>query len=751
MDPFEEWVRGAQSTCVQRYKDDLIKLGANFDSFKRDTADVIDDLVSEGIPRMAARDIYAAVSDAIAQRSAPLAVFWDIENVPIPSACTGRFAALRVKKALAEYGDLVVFRGYASIGLNNIPQEKRSELQLSGCHLVDCPHNGRKEVADKMIIVDAMEFAFERPDGAVLCFVTGDTDYAYLLSILQRRQRWRTIVISQGSLESMLHVNCSVRLRWETDILQLGTLQEQPRPDTLDASTLSVRMSRQITSDTLTPRSYATAATSGPGSQGALSLQLRANPSYPSTAEARIDVATLLRHAMRSCPEGARIGSGYLKSFVGTFLKQTYPSRFPNREVVKTFFAEAIDSGIITESGERDCKVLAFSADFGSPSTRPSTEILESTLPPVSVNDLPEDFRKAAVARPYVIFIRSSLCPRSNDLPGGTFTQVFEDWNFLMYASKPCALSAVDACPQLRFGSLVDWRKVQQRSTSVDRPVTKMPASVGVPPEASAVVHFEACSRCASSCPRAEMFVSRNGLICERCNEPAEEDSALAAEEALAKKRVCNLLDLLAENDEIYVTEDILCRTVCGKHPKECISLKQAKSWIRLAERDRLLVLYPRGNNLNVSLSRYYQEATSRFPAFDLDTSAEEAHVEDLIRRSGWWVKRTIVIESLQANFARMKNAFMRTRVLMNGYKRNRLFIGKGLHGQTVALTWEGARAALRFLVPPDQSPPQKQSDFDDGGVYVIKDSDSEEDVGCASLSVLPGTVGVGDAAFSGS
>ena len=53
------------------------------------------------------------------------------------------------------------FRAYASIGLNLIPQKKRSDLQLSGCHLVDCPHNGRKEVADKMIIVDAMQFAYE--------------------------------------------------------------------------------------------------------------------------------------------------------------------------------------------------------------------------------------------------------------------------------------------------------------------------------------------------------------------------------------------------------------------------------------------------------------------------------------------------------------------------------------------------------------------------------------------------------------
>lgn len=46
-------------------------------------------------------------------------------------------------------------------------------------------HNGRKEVADKMIIVDAMNFAMQNPAGATLCFVTGDVDYAYMLAVLQ--------------------------------------------------------------------------------------------------------------------------------------------------------------------------------------------------------------------------------------------------------------------------------------------------------------------------------------------------------------------------------------------------------------------------------------------------------------------------------------------------------------------------------------------------------------------------------------
>jgi len=82
--------------------------------------------------------------------------------MPIPTSARGTDVTARLKSILAPRGNLVQFCGYASIGLNFIPEQKRSELHISGCHLVDCPHNRRKEVADKIIIVDTTEFAFSR-------------------------------------------------------------------------------------------------------------------------------------------------------------------------------------------------------------------------------------------------------------------------------------------------------------------------------------------------------------------------------------------------------------------------------------------------------------------------------------------------------------------------------------------------------------------------------------------------------------
>lgn len=208
---FEEWVQNdSQKPCVKQWADQLIQLGTSWDSFRqgRNEDAIVQDLTTAGgIPLLAARDIVQLAQQEIQRAAAPMAIFWDLENMPIPNNTSGRDVTTRLKTILGPYGNLVQFRAYASIGLGHIPRQKRSDLQLSGCHLVDCPHNGRKEVADKMIIVDAMQFAYTNAQGATLCFITGDVDYAYLLAVLQKPQ-WRTIVISKGTISSMLHINC---------------------------------------------------------------------------------------------------------------------------------------------------------------------------------------------------------------------------------------------------------------------------------------------------------------------------------------------------------------------------------------------------------------------------------------------------------------------------------------------------------------------------------------------------------------
>ena len=323
---FDEWVRNdASQPCVKTHADALIKLGTSWDSFRRDDEEaIVQDFVdSGGIPILAARDIVRIAKLEIERSEAPMHVFWDIENVAIPTAVSASEVMTRLKTILAPYGRWEQCRGYASIGLNHIPQKKRSDLQLSGCHLVDCPHNGRKEVADKMIIVDAMKFAFENPNGATMCFITGDVDYSYMLAILQR-PAWRTIVISKGTIMSMLHVNCDMRMRWETDIIMAcPTAQEAEAvmpPSTATTSKLT------ITEDTKSTDTSTSGGQSGKNEPKSSTKDKVSNlgEGFETLSPLEVwrdDVATL-----RSI--FTKYGSSLPKKQVGSRLRKTNPGRF---------------------------------------------------------------------------------------------------------------------------------------------------------------------------------------------------------------------------------------------------------------------------------------------------------------------------------------------------------------------------------------------------------------------------------------
>jgi len=68
-----------------------------------------------------------------------------------------------------------------------------------------------------MIIVDAMEFAHQHPEGATLCFITEDVDYTYLLSALAKQPNWKTVIISpRRRAKTILQSTCGVHLCWES-------------------------------------------------------------------------------------------------------------------------------------------------------------------------------------------------------------------------------------------------------------------------------------------------------------------------------------------------------------------------------------------------------------------------------------------------------------------------------------------------------------------------------------------------------
>ncbi|KAK8458152.1 hypothetical protein SEVIR_3G305400v4 [Setaria viridis] len=125
----------------------------------------------------------------------PVAIFWDIENCPVPSDVRPEDVAGNVRMALRMHpvvkGAVTMLSAYGDF--NAFPRRLREGCQRTGVKLVDVP-NGRKDAADKAILVDMFLFALDNHPPSSIMLISGDVDFAPALHILG--QRGYTIVLA---------------------------------------------------------------------------------------------------------------------------------------------------------------------------------------------------------------------------------------------------------------------------------------------------------------------------------------------------------------------------------------------------------------------------------------------------------------------------------------------------------------------------------------------------------------------------
>ena len=70
------------------------------------------------------------------------------------SGSSGYKVVDNIRQAANQFGVITVLKAYLELGTTGPSKVKslRSELQSSGVSLIDCPHNGSKDVADKMLL-----------------------------------------------------------------------------------------------------------------------------------------------------------------------------------------------------------------------------------------------------------------------------------------------------------------------------------------------------------------------------------------------------------------------------------------------------------------------------------------------------------------------------------------------------------------------------------------------------------------------
>ncbi|KAG8217444.1 hypothetical protein J3R82DRAFT_5589 [Butyriboletus roseoflavus] len=174
-------------------------------------------------------------------------------NPPSNSCGLGFDIVNNIGRVARIFGSVTTFRAYLDVSVQSSKPAVtlRSDLQSSGVSMIDCPHNGRKDVVDKMILVDMLAFAVDHPAPATIVLITGDRDYAYAVSILKLRNYQVILVTPSSRTLPCLESQASLVIDWNAAALRTRTepanstqAVRQPYLD-LDA-TLTAKLLREV-------------------------------------------------------------------------------------------------------------------------------------------------------------------------------------------------------------------------------------------------------------------------------------------------------------------------------------------------------------------------------------------------------------------------------------------------------------------------------------------------------------------------
>ncbi|CAM0880591.1 unnamed protein product [Alopecurus aequalis] len=159
----------------------------------------------------------------------PVAIFWDIENCPVPSDVRPDDVAGYIRTALRLHplvkGAVTMLSAYGDF--NAFPRRLREGCQRTGVKLVDVP-NGRKDAADKAILVDMFLFALDNRPPSSIMLISGDVDFAPALHILG--QRGYTIVLAiPSSVNVSSALSSAGSFVWDWPSLARGAGSVPPR------------------------------------------------------------------------------------------------------------------------------------------------------------------------------------------------------------------------------------------------------------------------------------------------------------------------------------------------------------------------------------------------------------------------------------------------------------------------------------------------------------------------------------------
>ena len=162
------------------------------------------------------------------QKRKSIGVFWDYENARPISDASIIDLSNRIRDILLPYGDIVSRRVYYDSQASSELKTNRTDIDMTGWTLVDCPRRQKKETLDKKLIVDMMFFiAYENPHHSCICLISGDGDFCYVMNRVRDLGVYTFLIYPEKITYQPLIINVDESYSWETEILKKEKLDKR--------------------------------------------------------------------------------------------------------------------------------------------------------------------------------------------------------------------------------------------------------------------------------------------------------------------------------------------------------------------------------------------------------------------------------------------------------------------------------------------------------------------------------------------
>ncbi|MCB2187839.1 MAG: NYN domain-containing protein [Deltaproteobacteria bacterium] len=159
-----------------------------------------------------------------------LAVFIDFENLALGFKKSDSFDIKLILERLVEKGKVVVKRAYADWGRF---AKFKNEMHEEAIELIEIPRRSLtgKNSADIRLVVDAMDFCYNKVHVDTFVIVSGDSDFSPLVSKLKENGKTVIGVGVKASTSDLLRDNCDEFVYYED--LERRTLEPPKLPSSL--------------------------------------------------------------------------------------------------------------------------------------------------------------------------------------------------------------------------------------------------------------------------------------------------------------------------------------------------------------------------------------------------------------------------------------------------------------------------------------------------------------------------------------